>query len=187
MPDISEIKNKRKKAEITQSELAKETGVSQSLIAKIEAGAVSPSYGNAKRLFDFFESIHEKSGAKAAELMTKRVIGISPEMTLKQAIRVMKKNALSQLPVIEEGKNKGTVSEKNLLEKMNNAEDINKAVEMPVSTIMSEAMPTVSEEIQLSTISALLQQSPGVIVAKNGKITGIITKSDLLNRVLAKK
>lgn len=184
LPELSEIKKKRKRFGYTQSGLAAKTGVSQSLIAKIEAETVVPSYANAKRLFDFFDSLHEQTQAKALDFMSKKVISIEPHSTLREAVRVMKKSAVSQLPVIEDGRNIGSVSEKSVLEKLNAAGDMNEVSAMPVREIMTEAMPTIREETPFKAISALLEHNPGVIVAKGGKVTGIITKSDLLNAVL---
>ena len=47
--DLSEIKNLRKKAGITQLDLARKASVSQSLIAKIEAGKIDPTYTKPRR------------------------------------------------------------------------------------------------------------------------------------------
>ena len=51
--DIKEIKILRKKLEITQNELAKKSGVSQSLIAKIESSNIDPAYSSIKKIFDY--------------------------------------------------------------------------------------------------------------------------------------
>ena len=105
LPELSEIKKRRKRFGFTQSGLAAKTDVSQSLIAKIESDAIVPSYNNAKRLFDFFDSLHEETQARARDFMSQKVISVSPSATIKEAVRVMKKNAVSQLPVIEGGRN----------------------------------------------------------------------------------
>ena len=187
LPELSEIKNRRKRTGLTQSGLAAKTGVSQSLIAKIEAGAAIPSYDNAKRIFDFFESLHAQVQAKAQDFISSKVISASPETTLREAVRSMKKHAVSQLPVLEDGRNIGAVSERAVLEKLNSAEDMNAVSAMPVRELMEEAMPTVRQDSPSRVVSALLEHNPGVLVARNGKIVGIITKSDLLAAVLGSK
>ena len=186
LPELAEIHRRRKKFGLTQSALAAKTGVSQSLIAKIEAGSIAPSYSNAKKLFDFFDSLTEQTSAKAADFMSTKVISVKSGATLREVVRIMKKNAVSQLPVIDEGRNIGTISERIVLEKMNMADEIKKVSVMAVCEVMLEAMPTIKEETPFKVISALLEHNPGVIVAKKGKVTGIITKSDLLNAVLEK-
>ena len=52
MDDLSELRILRKKIGLTQSELAKQASVSQSLIAKIESKKIDPSYTNAKKIFE---------------------------------------------------------------------------------------------------------------------------------------
>ncbi len=187
LPELQEIKKKRKAFGMTQNGLAAKTGVSQSLIAKMEAGAAVPSYGNAKRIFDFFESLHLETQARAGDFMSRKVIGANPNTTLREAVRTMKKHSVSQLPVLEESKNIGTISEKTVLERLNSAEDMNAVSALPVAEVMEEAMPTVNEDSPIKVVSALLEHNPGVLVAKGGKVTGIITKSDLLNAVLEKR
>ena len=185
LSELSEIKKKRKKLGITQTELSKKTGVSQSLIAKIEAGAIVPSYTNAKKLFDFFEILHEDQQAKAGEFMTKKVVSAKPDETIKQVIKKMEKNSVSQLPIIEDGKNIGTISEKLVLEQMNKNKNAENALEKNAEEIMEEAMPEIRENTPFEVVSSVLSHYPGAVVVKNGRITGIITKSDLLKTVIS--
>lgn len=184
LPQLSELHARRRRFGLTQSALALKTGVSQSMIAKIEAGSIVPSYENAKKLFDFFDSLSEQTDAKASDFMSKKVIGVGPDMPLKDCVRMMKAGAVSQLPVLDDGRNVGTVSERVILERMNSAQDLNKVSVIPVRDVMMDAMPIVKEETSFRAISALLEHNPGVLVAKKGKIVGIITKSDLLNAVI---
>jgi len=52
LPELSEIKARRKQLGITQEELAELAEVSQSLIAKIENSSIIPTYDRVKRIFD---------------------------------------------------------------------------------------------------------------------------------------
>lgn len=187
LPDIAELKARRKRFGLTQAGVAAKTGVSQSLIAKIESGKAVPSYTNAKRLFDFYESLHDESQARARDFMSRHVIGLSPKATLREAVRVMKKNAVSQLPVMEDGRNLGTISEKDVLDRLNDAHDLNEVSALMVSEAMTEAMPTLRDDTPFKAVSALLEHNTGALVVKGGKIVGIVTKSDLLNAVLQKQ
>ena len=55
-----------------------------------------------------------------------------------------------------------------------------------IEQIMDEAFPTVGEDTPLSMVSALLQYEPAVLVARKGRVLGIITKADLLKVVGAR-
>ena len=187
LPELSEIKRKRRALGLTQTGLSKSTGVSQSLIAKIEAGTMVPSYANAKKLFDFFESIHAETRLKASDIMTRKVISVSPNASVKSAVRLMEKSSVSQVPVLLEGKNTGTVSEKNVLERMNKAHDANEFIERQVEEIMEETMPQITEDTPLEVVSTMLAHNSGALVTRKGKITGIITKADLLKSAISGK
>ncbi len=187
LPELSEIKARRKRYGLTQADLGQKAGVSQSLVAKIESGGIVPSYDNAKRIFDFFESLHEQSRLKAADFMTGKVISVNPGASLKEAVRLMRRHAVSQLPVLDDGRNMGALSEKALLDIVNSAKDVNAAMMQKVSEAMTEAMPTVREDTPFKVISALLESNSGVLVGRKGRAVGIITKADLLNAAIQKK
>ncbi|MEM3267388.1 MAG: helix-turn-helix domain-containing protein [Conexivisphaerales archaeon] len=51
MYELREISKMRKVLGLTQVQLAKMAGISQSLLAKIEAGKVDPSYTRARKIF----------------------------------------------------------------------------------------------------------------------------------------
>ena len=55
--ELSEVKVIRKKLGLTQGELAKAAGVSQSLIAKIESTKIDPTYSKVKLIFHALESL----------------------------------------------------------------------------------------------------------------------------------
>jgi len=61
LPDISQIASFRRRLGATQKRIAIESGVSQSLISKIEAGRVVPTYENAKLIIDTLERIEIES------------------------------------------------------------------------------------------------------------------------------
>lgn len=54
-PEVTEIKVMRKTLDITQTELSRLTGVSQSTIAKLENASINGSYETVVRLFQALE------------------------------------------------------------------------------------------------------------------------------------
>ncbi|MBD3312899.1 CBS domain-containing protein [Candidatus Woesearchaeota archaeon] len=178
--DISEIKHIRKKLGLTQNDLAKLSGVSQSLIAKIEADTLDPAYTNAKKIFNALESFSRKKDIKADEIMTPKLVFVSPSDSAKDAIKKMKRHEISQMPVIDNGRAVGMISEAILLDAVLNGKADR------IEDIMDDAPPVLSKDSSVNVISDILRYYPLVLIGKRGNIKGIITKSDLLRKVYNK-
>ena len=101
LPSLEEIKKRRKVLGLTQTQLAKEAGVSQSLIAKLEVGKLEPTYTNAKKIFFVLDKLENKSSKKAKDIMSNKIIKIESKDQVRNAIKLMKKNNISQLPVFD--------------------------------------------------------------------------------------
>ena len=175
--ELEEIKKIRKKLGITQTELANRAGVSQSLIAKIESNRIDPTYTKTKKIFAALSDLEKKEEIKADELMATKIVSVSPDDSMKDAIAKMKKFQISQLPVIDSHKLVGLVSESTILDSMIHSRG-NK-----VRDIMQESPPIVSKATSIQVVSNLLRHFPIVIVSEEGKLVGLITKSDLLGRL----
>ncbi len=177
--DLSQIRKLRQKLGLTQTELARLSGVSQSLIAKIEKGRVEPSYSVAKKIFMALErKMHENHEVlKAQDICTRDIISVSPEDPVEKAIKLMRSNAISQVPVMVEGRVVGSITEGTLVA---NYERIKERIK--VREIMEEPFPVVSHSTPLSLIKEILKVYPAVIVVKKGEVSGIITKADLLKK-----
>ncbi len=172
--ELDEIKKIRKKLGLTQTQLANRAGVSQSLIAKIESGRIDPTYTKTQKIFAALSDLEKKEEVKAEQIMTDKIISVAPADSIKEAISKMKKSQISQLPVVEDHKLVGLVSESTILEAMLGS----KVTE--VKEVMQEAPPIVSKTTSIQVVSSLLRHFPMVIVSKEGKLVGLITKSDLL-------
>lgn len=57
LPNLSDIAKKRHQLNLKQTELAKKAGVSQSLIAKLEAGKIDSSYTKVKTIFEVIDHL----------------------------------------------------------------------------------------------------------------------------------
>jgi len=176
-PDLSEISVLRRKAGLTQAELARAAGVSQSLVAKIEGGKLQPGYAVATKIFSALEQESEKQERTAECVLNKKIIWLSPSDSLKEAARKMRRNAISQLPVIDAGKPVGLVTESVLVE------GLARGQRGVVRDVMTEAPPVVSASTPVSALAGLLKHCSIVLVAEKGKWKGVVTKSDLLKAV----
>ncbi len=177
MQALSEIKRMRVQLGLTQNQLAKQSGFSQSLIAKIESGILDPGYTKAARIFETLASLSNSSEQKAKDIMTKKILFVSPETSALELIQTMRKTNISQAPVIKDGRAIGLVSEKSLLDKIATGLDLSKA---SAEDVMKEAPPIVSGEIPLTMLIDLLKISPLALIAEKGEFKGVVTRTDLL-------
>jgi len=175
--ELGEIKKIRKNLGLTQSELAKRANVSQSIIAKIEAGKIDPTFTKTKKIFETLNDLENKEEIKAEELMNKKIVSLVPNDSIKDSVSKMKKYGISQMPVIDHNNVVGLVSESTLLDALMNNKDKN------VSDIMEETPPIVSKTTSIKVVSNLLRHYPTVLVSENGKLIGLITKADLLSKL----
>ena len=179
--ELERIKQMRHKLGLTQTQLARLAGVSQSLITKIERGKIEPSYSIAKKIFTLLEEELAKKQKEiiAKNICTKGIASIKPDGTIDQVIKLMKKLAISQIPVIKDNFIVGSISEETII---NNYDKITNA-NIKVEQIMDEPFPTISENTHISLIRDILKTYHAVIVTKQGKPTGIISKADLLKKL----
>ncbi|NIQ06028.1 MAG: CBS domain-containing protein [Candidatus Korarchaeota archaeon] len=181
-PDLDEVKKRREKLNLTQEELAKRCGVSQSTIAKIESENINPSYETMRKIFMTLEKIKakRKQDITAEDIMTKEVRRVEKGQKVKEAVELMKEHGYSQLPVYSKGTCIGSISEEIILNLVTEEKNLDTIYESNVGTYMSETFPRINKNTPLSVITVLLKHDPAVLVTQRGETVGIITKADLL-------
>ncbi len=182
MYDVSEIRKLRKKLDITQAQLAYESGVSQSLIAKIEANLIDPSYSKAQKIFDALDRASNKTEIVAKDIMNPKILSINPTDTVEKAIKKMKLTEISQLPVFDQKQLVGLISEAALVEMIIEKPNVNYK-NIQIKDIMSQAPPSIAENTPHTAVSSLLKFFPLVLINKKGKFLGLITKSDFIRNI----
>ncbi len=183
LPSIQEIKARRKKLGLTQSQLALEAGVSQSLIAKIEAGTLDASYSNAVRIFDALERLEHKIIPTAGQIMHAGVQHVKTSDSVGKALKLMKAHDFSQVPVYDDRHPVGSLSDKTVLDKITQGVGMGELSDMSVADVMGDGFPIVDEKTPLPAVSSLLNYHFAVLVRKKDKIAGIITKADLMKLI----
>jgi predicted transcriptional regulator len=179
IPSPEDLRRYRLELKLTQTELARLAGVSQSLIARIEAGDIDPRLSTFKKILDALRAEEEKE-IKAKDIMKSPVISISPKDTVGDAYKLMEKYSISQLPVLENGVQVGSISESKLVKEMNIERDLSTVSKKKVEELMNEGFPIVNGNTNLKVISKLIEINPAVLITEKGKIVGIITKADIL-------
>lgn len=184
-PPATDIRRLRKLLGITQTELAEESGVSQSTIAKIEREKISASYDTVVKLFEtlYRMSKTEKRDHTAAEVASKDLVTVQSTDKVRVASEIMRESGFSQLPVLKGETPVGSISEKCIFDKIRSGKTMEELKDSPVSLIMEESYPIVSENTPISTITAHMSDSNAVLVARKGKLIGMITKADILKLI----
>jgi cystathionine beta-synthase len=112
------------------------------------------------------------------------IVSVTGGQTVRQALRLMHLHDVSQLPVMDGANCIGSVSDWSLSAR--SLEDA-KLLDVTVSQVMDGPFPTVDDEQTADSVAKLLSKSnPAVIVRSNGKVTGIVTRSDLLSYMMSR-
>jgi len=167
------IKKLRTERGMSQTELARIAGVSQAHVAKIENGKVDPRLSTVNKIL-LVLSKKEKIAKTCREIMS-RVVSVRPDTQVKKVVAIMRSSGFSQVPVMEKGRQFGSISEETLLHNMDRR--LNR---LRAKDIMDKPFPVLDSGDTIDSIPPLLDTHPAVLISERGKIVGIITKSDLL-------
>jgi predicted transcriptional regulator len=167
------IKEMRESAGITQLQLAGMANVSQAHIAKIESEKVNPRLSTVNTLLKVLQKREKKVACK--DVMSRKVVSLKPTESARKSVNLMKSFDISQLPVVEHGVVVGSMTESTIIRHL----DKNLSY-VKVREIMDEPFPVVSEDDPAEMLPDMLEFRPAVLVCRKGRITGIITKFDLL-------
>lgn len=112
------------------------------------------------------------------------VVSVAPGTTVRQALRLMSLHDVSQLPIMEDANCVGSVSDWSLSAK---SLENTKLLDSTVSEVMDPPFPMVDSEQPVDAIAKLLSKSnPAVLVRSNGRVLGIVTRSDMLTYLMAR-
>jgi predicted transcriptional regulator len=123
-PTLEDIAKRRRQLGLKQSELAKMAGVSQSLIAKLEAGTIDSSYTKVKTIFDVLERLEFKTKAQADKVLHKNVATVQKNEPISKVVKIMQEYGYSQIPVFDGKHSVGSISEKAILRQIMSGKDL---------------------------------------------------------------
>jgi cystathionine beta-synthase len=115
---------------------------------------------------------------------TPAVVSIAAGATVRQAIRLMTLHDVSQLPVMDGESCIGSVSDWSLSAK---SLENTKLLDAAVSDVMDAPFPVVDAAQSVDAIAKLLSKAnPAVLVRRAGRLAGIVTRSDVLQVMMAR-
>lgn len=178
MDTLSEIRRRRAALGISLGELARAVGRSDATLSRIERGQIRPSYELVQRILGFLEA---QEGLTApmltvADVMSRSLTSVESSATLSTAAQRMESGAFSQVPVLDDGRVVGALSESALLRALAQPN----AHRLRVRDVLETAYPVVDEGFPADLLPPLLGRYPAVLVSHRGDVRGIVTKSDLI-------
>ena len=144
---------------------------------------------------------------KAVDIMTRRVITIREDATVRDAARLMLQDDLSGLPVVDhDGKLVGIVTEGDLLRRVETGTEVRRPKWLEfligpgvladeyvrthgrrLSEVMTKQVVTSGEDSELEDIVRLMERKriKRVVILRDGKIVGLITRNNVLQALAA--
>jgi predicted transcriptional regulator len=180
IPTGEELRKLRTRRGLTQSELARLAGVSQSLVARLEAGSVDPRVSTLEKILKILTSV--PSVRYASDIMTSPVVTVDFEDKVRVAVELMRKRDISQLPVMLRGRAVGAIEEEKILKKLiASITNPERVYDAKVGDLVSSVYPSVPSNASLTEVADLLSRGhSGVLVIDGSELRGIITKIDVI-------
>ena len=180
LPDVvRHVRRQRIHLDLTQAELAKEAGTSQSLVAKLERGRLNPSYEVVRKLLEALDKHAAKDESTAADVMNRKPVVAEPGEAVGKALARMKQNGYSQLPVVDRGQPVGSLSESAVLAAIESGAGLDDLKRAPVRSAMGPSFPAVDPSTRRRVLVELLRVNDAVLVVREGRLVGVVTKPDL--------
>jgi predicted transcriptional regulator len=171
--DIQQLRQRRG---MTQAELASKIGVSQSYIARLERGSLDPKLSLVKKIVEILTG---DTGRVCSEIMSTDPITVDARDVVSTAVSIMQENSYSQLPVMRGTQIVGIITEWDIIQNLqHNLHELSvQAVMSPSGALM------VDENTSVDVIIPLFENYQAVLVHNQGRIRGIITRTDMLKLI----
>jgi cystathionine beta-synthase len=110
------------------------------------------------------------------------LVTVGPHEKVRQAVDRLQEHGISQAPVVRDGSSDvtdfvGSIRERALLDRIFRDPD---SLQADVAEVMSPPIPLVESQDPLEVAFAELEHGPAVLVARGGRVDGVLTRSDLL-------
>jgi len=107
------------------------------------------------------------------------IVSVGPDQKVTEVIGVLKLNGISQVPVMENGKVLGLLSESRLLERAL----AGSRGDSPVRDMVESNYSTADAATDITVLTELFKRSKAIVVIEGGKAVDIITRIDLIDYI----
>ncbi len=109
---------------------------------------------------------------------SQKLISVSPDQTVLEAIELMKKYDIENIPVFENGTNAGAISESGLFNKILNNADTKL---QPIREVMEKPYPEVGFDTPVERLSSYINKDNGAVLSRDESgAYHIVTKYDII-------
>ena len=109
----------------------------------------------------------------------RQLVSITPKTTLSEAIQLLQRTGISQLPVLEDGKSVGSIQEVTLARILHDHSDPDRVA---VGDVMVRPLPQLETTVHLDeAYRLLLAGNTGVLASQEGLVVDIVTRIDLVH------
>jgi len=123
-----------------------------------------------------------------ADLLARRqgahppLVSLAPSAQVRQALGLMSTWGISQIPVLDEGRSVGTLTESTLMTRVLTQPAI---LDRPVREVMEESLPVVDAGFASDRLAPMLNRDlPAALVEQNGILIGIVSRYDVLREMI---
>lgn len=165
----------RKSLGLTQAALAERSGLTQSVIAKVENEVVDPRVSTLRKMVRALTRMEEPNQVHTVgDIMVSDLTTLTRNETVQSAINKMVVGGISHLPVISEaGGVVGLVSEASLLR-----DSIGR--ESQVREAMEVDFKLVEADVSIGEGRRLLGERDVLLVSQNGVLVGLVGRIDMV-------
>jgi cystathionine beta-synthase len=108
----------------------------------------------------------------------RKLVTITPDATVADAIDLMERGSISQLPVLQDGQPVGSIQEVTLARVLHDKID---PAHVQIREVMARPLPVLDASVHLDeAYRLLLSGNTGVLATTKGEVVGIVTRIDLV-------
>ena len=182
LPKVIDILNLRKKYKLSARELSNRLDNEPTFgwINQVENNKIKePSYLKIKKIYDYFENI-EKIRGKTVEGKYKAIISFNIGDDVKEVSKKMAKTGISQVPIYKNKICVGMLTDK-IITTISKLDAENKKIKQ---SSLEPVAPKIQHDSFLRPVEDIFDFYDYVLVEKDGKIVGILTRQDLNQELL---
>ena len=110
------------------------------------------------------------------------LVAVEPGTTVRDALQLLEEHNISQLPVLDDGRAVGSLVEGEAMSEVIHHPQL---LDEPVERLAGPAFPVVTRDADVQEVSRrLTREVPAVLVEEAGRVTGILTRYDVLHHVM---